>query len=160
MTLPTELLELLALHPPGHVILDAEARVLGYASTNPCSIDAYTPGKTREGLGLEFYQGPDTETNMRSAMNACKVLIKAGFDVNIHADLMRFFGRRVMFFEEFTRVIVEVWRDVQVPTRLIQDLCDEIEALVKPWGGHIHEALGPITGPPAIAASGPRGVRF
>ena len=60
MTLPTELLELLALHPPGHVILDAEARVLGYENTNPHLdlIDAPPePGMTREGLGIEFYGG-------------------------------------------------------------------------------------------------------
>jgi len=52
MTLPTELLELLALSPPGHVILDAEVRVLGYANANPRSIDVqYAPGMTREGVG-------------------------------------------------------------------------------------------------------------
>jgi hypothetical protein len=149
-TLPTELLELLALDPPGHVILDAEARVLGYANANPRSIDEYAPGMTREGLGLEFYRGADTETNMQSALSACKVLIMAGFEVEIHADMMRFFGRHVLFHKELTGVTVAVWRNVVAATPL-DDLCDEVEALVKPWGAHIHEGLGPITGPPAIA---------
>jgi hypothetical protein len=164
-TLPTELLELLALDPPGHVIFDAEARVLGYANANPRSIDAaYAPGMTREGLGLEFYRGADVETNMRSALNASKILIMAGFEVEIHADMMWFHGHHALFHKELTGVSAAVWRNVLAPTPL-DAFCDEVEALVKPWGGHVHEGFGPIEGPPAIAEapagpSGPRGVHF
>ena len=94
---------------------------------------------------------------MRSAMNACKALIKAGFDVNIHADMMWFHGRHAMFHKELTGVTVAVWRDLVAPPTTLDAFCDEVEALVKPWGGHVREVFGPITGPPAIAEA-PAGV--
>ena len=152
MTLPTELLELLALHPLGHVVFDAEARVLRYANVNPCLFDAPPAvGMTREGFGIEFHQASDTETNMRAAMSACKALIDAGFDVIAHADMMRSHGRHVWLHKDFTWVNVTMWRDFVAPPTTLDAFCDEVEALVKPWGGHVREVFGPITGPPAIA---------
>jgi len=72
----------------------------------------------------------------------------AGFEVEIQADMMRFHGHHAVFHKELTGVTVDVWRNVMAP---LDAFCDEVEALVKPWGGHVHEGFGPITGPPAIA---------
>jgi hypothetical protein len=151
-TLPTELLELLALHPPGHVILDAEARVLAYSNENSRFIDASPePGMTRVTRSITFY-GPDTETNMRSALSACEALIEAGFNVEVRADKIVNHGGLLLITEwGGTWVNVYAGRKVVTP---IDGLChdrglrNEIEALVKPWGGDVDDNFGLTEGPP------------
>jgi hypothetical protein len=159
MTIPTELLELLALYPPGRVLFDAEARVVGYENTTPHLIDAPPePGMTRITNDVTFY-GSDAETNMRSALSACKALIAAGFSVSARAAKLVNRGGMLLITEAEwcgTYVNVWLWHEVETPIddREI-DGRDEIRALVKQWGGVLGDNFGLGKGPPAIAEVSP-----
>lgn len=148
--LPNELLALLEL-APGYVILGSEGRPLGYANVDP-----HNPfEKTCEGAYVVFDEGPDIETNMRSALNASKALIAAGYNVDVRANAaMNYGGRIIVKSWAGLGVTVDAWRDVEVP-----HLDVEINALVETWGGRVDQTREPIKGPEEPEAQ-PHGGRF
>jgi hypothetical protein len=81
MTLPTELLELLALSPPGHVILDAEVRVLGYEAIEV--VLAEWANETDLAARLDYYRTMEDEEGANKLMASVVLLEKwlAGDDI-------------------------------------------------------------------------------
>lgn len=152
MNLPHELHDLCS---KGFVTLGLAGRIVRFSTAK--MMDRPIKGMIREGVEALFYdvhlvEDDDVEntknavSNMSDALDAVDDLIAAGFQIDAVSGLMMMSVGLTEPGVPYTEAATwaTIWRDVPADAETDWTaLWEQVEAIIKPWGGEVHEA-GPI----------------